>query len=47
MLLTPDLRGDVSLTYYASGHMTYGDQAALKQMKLDLARFYDAAVRQP
>jgi carboxypeptidase C (cathepsin A) len=45
MLLTPDLRGNVRLTYYASGHMTYGDQAALKQMKIDLARFYDAAAR--
>lgn len=45
MLLTPDLRGNVALTYYASGHMTYGDQAALKQMKADLAKFYDSAVR--
>ncbi len=45
MLLTPDLRGNVSYTYYASGHMTYGDQAALKLMKADLAKFYDSVVR--
>lgn len=43
MLLTPDLKRNVSLTYYHSGHMTYGDQAALRKMKMDLTRFYDAA----
>jgi carboxypeptidase C (cathepsin A) len=45
MLLTPDLRGNVKLTYYSSGHMTYGDQTALRQMKIDLAKFYDGAIR--
>lgn len=43
MLLTPDLKKNVSLTYYHSGHMTYGDQAALKKMKADLKAFYAAA----
>jgi carboxypeptidase C (cathepsin A) len=43
MLLTPELRGNVKLTYYSSGHMTYGDQTALKQMKTDLDAFYDTA----
>ncbi len=44
MPLTPDLRGNVRTTYYDSGHMTYGDQAALAQMKRDLGTFYDDAL---
>ncbi len=45
MLLTPELRGNVSLKYYRSGHMTYGDQEALKQMTADIDAFYDATSR--
>ena len=43
MLLTPDLKKNVSVSYYHSGHMTYGDLAALKKMKADLDAFYAAA----
>jgi carboxypeptidase C (cathepsin A) len=45
MLLTPELRGNVKLTYYSSGHMTYGDQTALKEMKADLVTFYSNATQ--
>jgi carboxypeptidase C (cathepsin A) len=41
MLLTPALKANITLGYYASGHMTYADPDALKQMKTDLATFYD------
>ena len=43
MLLTPALKANVRLTYYASGHMTYVDAKALHAMKADLARFYAEA----
>ena len=38
------LRSNVSFTYYPSGHMVYLNLDALKQFKVDLARFYDSAV---
>ena len=38
------LRKNLSFTYYPSGHMVYLNLDALKQMKGDLARFYDSAV---
>ncbi len=41
MLLTPELKANIRTTYYGSGHMTYADANALRQMKADLARFYD------
>jgi carboxypeptidase C (cathepsin A) len=44
MLLAPELRGNVERRYYQTGHMAYTDPAALKAMKRDLARFYDAAL---
>jgi carboxypeptidase C (cathepsin A) len=37
------LRGNLSLTYYPSGHMVYLNLEALKQFKADLAKFYDSA----
>ena len=37
------LRGNLSFTYYASGHMVYLNLDALKQFKADLAKFYDSA----
>jgi carboxypeptidase C (cathepsin A) len=43
MDLDPPIRGNVSFTYYPSGHMVYLNPEALKTMKADLARFYDAA----
>lgn len=37
------LRGNLSFTYYPSGHMVYLNVDALKQFKQDLAAFYDSA----
>ncbi len=37
------LRGNLSFTYYPSGHMVYLNLDALKQFKQDLAKFYDSA----
>ena len=37
------LRGNLSITYYPSGHMVYLNLEALKQFKSDLAKFYDDA----
>lgn len=43
MGLEPKLRGNVQFTYYPSGHMIYLNVDALKQLKVDLARFYGEA----
>lgn len=43
MQLSPDLRANVSLGYYATGHMAYVDADALTHMKRDLDAFYDRA----
>jgi carboxypeptidase C (cathepsin A) len=43
MWLEPGLRGNIRFAYYASGHMVYLSADALKQMKADVARFYDDA----
>jgi carboxypeptidase C (cathepsin A) len=43
MWLEPSLRGNVRFAYYPSGHMVYLNPEALKQMKADVARFYDEA----
>jgi carboxypeptidase C (cathepsin A) len=37
------LRGNLSITYYPSGHMVYLNLDALKQFKSDLVKFYDDA----
>jgi len=42
MGLDPSLRGNVQFGYYESGHMIYLHVSALKAMKADLAKFYDA-----
>ena len=42
MLLEPKLRKNVEFTYYPSGHMIYLNIDALKQLKSDLAAFYDS-----
>ena len=44
MQLDPTLRGNVRFAYYPSGHMVYLNQDALKQLKTDVAKFYDEAV---
>lgn len=43
MDIDPKLRGNLSFTYYPSGHMVYLNLDALKQFKQDLAAFYDSA----
>ncbi len=43
MNLDPSLRGNLSFLYYPSGHMIYLNTDALKQLKSDLAHFYDHA----
>jgi carboxypeptidase C (cathepsin A) len=43
LLLPAQLRGNISIQYYASGHQTYADPEALRQMKVDLDRFYTTA----
>jgi hypothetical protein len=35
----------VRFAYYPSGHMVYLNQDALKQLKADVAKFYDDATR--
>jgi carboxypeptidase C (cathepsin A) len=43
MWLDPSVRGNVRFGYYPSGHMVYLNPDALKQMKVDVAKFYDDA----
>jgi carboxypeptidase C (cathepsin A) len=45
MDLEPKLRKNVEFTYYMSGHMIYLNVDALKQMKSDLAAFYDSTLK--
>jgi len=44
MMLEPAQQGNLSFRYYPAGHMTYLNPEALRQMKRDLARWYDEAV---
>ncbi len=37
------LRKNITMTYYPSGHMVYLNLKALKEFKVDLAKFYDEA----
>ncbi len=43
MSLPEPLRGNVEFAYYPAGHMVYLNVDALKQMKGDMARFYEKA----
>ena len=45
MELDPVLVRNVQFGYYPSGHMIYLNTEALKQLKGDLAKFYDAALK--
>jgi len=42
MELDPSLRSNLHFAYYPSGHMVYLNVEALKALKADVARFYDA-----
>ena len=41
MGLDPTLEKNIVFGYYPSGHMIYLHEPALKQLKIDLGRFYD------
>jgi carboxypeptidase C (cathepsin A) len=43
--LDPSLRANVSMTYYPSGHMFYIHQPSLVQFKLDVAKFFQQALK--
>ena len=43
MQLDPTLRPNLRFAYYPSGHMVYLNTDALRQLKADVARFYDEA----
>jgi carboxypeptidase C (cathepsin A) len=43
MELEPKLRGNIEFAYYPSGHMSYLNVDALKQLKTDLAALYTRA----
>jgi carboxypeptidase C (cathepsin A) len=47
MDIDPKLRGNLSFTYYPSGHMVYLNPDALKLFKADLVKFYDSALTHP
>ena len=38
--LEPELRSNVSMTYYEGGHMMYADEVCLAQMTADIEGFY-------
>jgi carboxypeptidase C (cathepsin A) len=42
--LDPRLRGNVSISYYPAGHMMYMHEPSLRQLKSDLARFYQSTL---
>jgi carboxypeptidase C (cathepsin A) len=42
--LPAELRRNLQVRFYQSGHMGYTDQQALREMKQELDRFYDEAV---
>ena len=44
LMLPAELRRNISIKYYQSGHQTYADRDALHHMKNDLDQFYDAAL---
>ncbi|HEX3887022.1 MAG TPA: peptidase S10 [Phenylobacterium sp.] len=43
LYLDPSIKNNVRFGYYPSGHMVYLNQDALKQLKADVAKFYDDA----
>jgi carboxypeptidase C (cathepsin A) len=44
LYLDPSIKDHVRFAYYPSGHMVYLNQDALKQLKADVAKFYDDAL---
>jgi len=46
MKLAPELRRNITITYYESGHMIYIHPESMKALRRDLVEFYDLAVGQ-
>jgi hypothetical protein len=46
MPLLPEAVKNIAFRYYESGHMAYLNPDSLKQLKTDLAAFYDEAAPQ-
>ena len=44
MALDPQLQSNIRYTYYPAGHMMYTDPASARQLKTDLAAFYNSAL---
>ena len=44
MMLERPQQANLAFTYYPAGHMTYLNPDALRQMKVDLSRWYDDAI---
>jgi len=42
--LEPELRGHISMSYYAAGHMMYVHMPSFKQLKEELTKFIQTAV---
>lgn len=47
MMLEPAQAANLSYRYYPAGHMTYLNPDALRQMRIDLVRWYDEATAAP
>jgi carboxypeptidase C (cathepsin A) len=45
MNLDPQLRQNVSFTYYESGHMMYIEKNSLRKLKEDAAAFIQSSLR--
>jgi carboxypeptidase C (cathepsin A) len=43
--LEPELRGNVSMSYYEAGHMMYVHMPSLKKLKEELAKFIQDAIQ--
>jgi len=43
LALEPRLAANIRYTYYPAGHMMYIDPASARQLKTDLAAFYESA----
>ena len=47
MDITPEIRKNIEINVYPSGHMIYLDGDSRTKMKRDLSKFYDSTTRDP
>ncbi|HEX7020692.1 MAG TPA: hypothetical protein VF159_11805, partial [Gemmatimonadaceae bacterium] len=40
-------KNNITVERYAAGHMMYIDEASMKKLRSDLAKFFNAALKQP